>query len=123
MGVHAKTHDAVFKGIFVDQLVKTGSSEEIAGMYGKWGVDSAKFMSTMQSFGVTAKLNRAKQFALRTGVHSTPTIIVNGKYRVNVTKDRGFDGMLSTVNFLIGKERAERRSPAPAAAKPAAKKS
>ena len=118
LGVQARTHDAVFKGVFVDQLIKTGSPEEIAGMYGKWGVDSAKFLSTMQSFGVTAKLNRARQFALRTGVNATPTIIVNGKYRVNVTKDRGFDGMVSTVNYLVGKERAEARS-APAAGKPA----
>ena len=107
LGVQKRTHDAVFKAVFVDQAIKTGSLEELAGMYGKWGVDSAKFLSTMQSFGVTAKLNRAKQFALRTGVTATPTVIVNGKYRVNVTADRGFSGMLSTVNYLIAKERAE----------------
>lgn len=119
LGVQARTHDAVFKGVFVDQLIKSGSAEEIAGMYGKWGVDSAKFLSTMQSFGVTAKLNRARQFALRTGVNATPTIIVNGKYRVNVTKDRGWDGMLSAVNYLVAMERAEARAK-PAPAKPAA---
>ena len=118
LGVQARTHDAVFKAVFVDQLVKSGSPEEIAGMYGKWGVDSAKFLSTMQSFGVTAKLNRARQFALRTGVNATPTIIVNGKYRVNVTKDRGWDGMLSAVNYLVAMERAEARAK-PAPAKPA----
>ena len=107
LGVQKRTHDAVFKGVFVDQLIKTGTLEEIADMYGKFGVDKAKFLSTMQSFGVTAKLNRARQFALRTGVTATPTIIVNGKYRVNVTADRGFNGMLSTLNYLIAKERAE----------------
>jgi thiol:disulfide interchange protein DsbA len=70
----------------------------------------------MKSFGVTAKLNRGKQFALRTGVNSTPTIIVNGKYRVNVTQDRGFDGMLSAVDHLVARERAAMAAPAPAAA-------
>lgn len=121
LGVQKKTHDAVFKGVFVDQLVKTGTPDEIADMYAKFGVDRAKFLSTMQSFGVTAKLNRARQFALRTGVSATPTIIVNGKYRVNVTTDRGFGGMFSTVNYLIARERAEapKAKPAVGAAAPA----
>lgn len=119
LGVQAKTHDAVFKAVFVDQLIKSGTPEEIAGLYGKWGVDSAKFLSTMQSFGVTAKLNRARQFALRTGVNATPTIIVNGKYRVNTTKDRGWNGMLATVNFLVAKERIQRGKAPAAKPKPA----
>jgi thiol:disulfide interchange protein DsbA len=116
MGVQKRTHDAVFKGVFVDELIKTGSQQEIAAMYGKFGVDQAKFLATMQSFGVTAKLNRAKQFALRTGVNATPTIIIDGKYRVNVTQDRGFGGMLSTVNYLIAKERAAMTANATASA-------
>lgn len=122
LGVQKRTHDAVFKGVFIDQLIKTGSQDEIADMYGKFGVDRAKFLSTMQSFGVTAKLSRAKQFALRTGVSGTPTIIINGKYRVNVTRDRGFPGMLATTNYLVAKERAE-ASAKPAAATAPAKKS
>ena len=118
LGVQKRTHDAVFKGVFVDQLIKTGTPDEIADMYAKFGVDRAKFLGTMQSFGVTAKLNRARQFALRTGVTATPTLIINGKYRLNVTTDRGFPGMLATANYLIAKERAEAPKPkaAPAAA-------
>ena len=114
MGVQPRTHDLVFKGVFVDQLVANGTAEEIAAMYAKWGVDKAKFLAAMNSFGVTGKLNRAKQFAMRSGVEGTPTIIINGKYRVSVTPDHGFDGMLTTTNWLIAQERA--------AARPAAKK-
>ena len=112
LGVQKRTHDAVFKGVFVDQLIKTGTPDEIADMYAKWGVDRAKFLATMQSFGVTAKLNRARQFAMRTGVSATPTIIIDGKYRVNVTTDRGFPGMLATTSYLIAQERAA-KAPAP----------
>ncbi|MFA6985480.1 MAG: thiol:disulfide interchange protein DsbA/DsbL [Arenimonas sp.] len=116
LGVHKKTHDAAFKGIFVDELIKTGTPEEIADMYAKFGVDRAKFLGTMQSFGVTAKLNRARQFALRTGVSATPTIIINGKYRVTATRDRGFAGMLATVDYLIARERAAAPKATPAQA-------
>lgn len=111
LGVQARTHDAAFKAIHVDRVIKTGSQDEIADLYAKWGVDRTKFLDTMKSFGVTAKLNRGKQFAQRTGVTATPTIIVNGKYRVNVTEDRGFDGMLSTVDFLLAQERAQAGAP------------
>ena len=106
LGVRERTHDDVFHGVFVDELVKKGSLDEIATMYARWGVNKAQFLDTMQSFGVTAKLNRAKQFAKQSGVDATPTIIVNGKYRVAVTADRGFDGMLSTVEWLLARERA-----------------
>ncbi|CAN5291732.1 hypothetical protein BH11PSE14_BH11PSE14_18950 [soil metagenome] len=106
LGIRESTHDKVFHGVFVDQYVKTGTPDEIATMYARWGVDKAQFLGTMQSFGVTAKLNQAKQFALRTGVSATPTLIINGKYRVNVTTDRGFDGMLKTVDWVVARERA-----------------
>lgn len=119
LGVQPRTHDLVFKGVFVDNIAGNGTLEDIASMYARWGVDKAKMLATMNSFGVTAKLNRARQFALRTGVNATPTIIVNGKYRVEVTPDRGFDGVIATTNWLIAKEKAA-AAPKPAAA--AAKK-
>lgn len=113
MGVQKRTHDAVFNGVFVEQKVKTGTPEDISNFYGTLGVDKAKFLATMTSFGVTAKLNRAKQFALATGVTATPTLIINGRWRVNVTTDRGFKGMLETANFIIQKERAAASTAAP----------
>ena len=114
MGIQPKTHDNVFKGVFVEQAAGKGSLEDIAAMYARWGVDKAKFLATMNSFGVTGKLNKARQFAMRTGVDSTPTIIVNGKYRVTVTPQRGFDGMIATTNWLVAQERAAARPAAPA---------
>jgi len=106
LGVRERTHDNVFHGVFEDKYIATGSQDEIAAMYARWGVNKAQFLDTMRSFGVTAKLNRAKQFAVKSGVDATPTIIVNGKYRVAVTSDRGFDGMLSTVEWLLARERS-----------------
>lgn len=121
LGVQPRTHDLVFKGVFVDNIAGNGTVEDIAAMYARWGVDKAKMIATMNSFGVTAKLNRARQFALRTGVNATPTLIVAGKYRVEVTPQRGFDGMIATTNWLVAQERAARAAAKPAAA--AAKKS
>ncbi|KFN42280.1 thiol:disulfide interchange protein DsbA/DsbL [Arenimonas oryziterrae] len=120
LGVRERTHDEIFKAVHIDHVLKTGTLEEIADLYGKYGVDRDKFLATMNSFAVTGKLNRAKQFALRTGVTATPTFIVAGKYRVMATPDRSFEGMLKTTDFLIARELAEaaKAAAAPPAATP-----
>lgn len=100
------THDDLFKATLIERSFTTASPEEIADWYGARGADRDAFLSTMQSFAVTAKLNRAKQFALRGGVDATPMIIVNGKYRAMATGDRGMQGLLDTVDWLVAHERA-----------------
>jgi thiol:disulfide interchange protein DsbA len=112
LGVRERTHDAVFKAVHVDHVLKTGSADEVADLYASLGVDRAKFLAAMNSFGVTAKLARARQFALRGGVTGTPTVILNGKYKVMSSRDRGFPGMLKTVEYLAAYERAGQTPPA-----------
>ena len=106
MGLLDKTHDGVFKAFFVDRAFKTGSVEEIADYYATTGADREAFLSTMNSFAITAKVNRARQFALRTQVQSTPTMIINGKYSAQATNDRGPQGLLATIEYLVAVERA-----------------
>lgn len=113
--IQAKSHDAVFQAVFVDQkLSPTSTLEDIAKFYTKFGVTQAQMLAIMNSPSVTAKLNRSKQFTLRTGASSTPTIIVAGKYKVNATREGGFGGMMRTVDFLVAKERAMIAARAPA---------
>lgn len=123
LGATERTHDAVFRAFHVERKITTGSLEEVADVYAGLGLDRKQVLDTMNSFGVTSKVNRAKQFAQRTGVNATPTVIVAGKYRVSATADRGFDGMLQTIDYLVARERAAapaRPATAPAAApKPA----
>src|SRR5687768_1504581 len=90
LGVREKTHNDVFDAIHVKRSVTGTSDDDVANLYEGMGVDRAKFLAAMSSFGVTAKLAKARQFAQRTGINATPTVIVNGKYRVMSTPDRGF---------------------------------
>jgi thiol:disulfide interchange protein DsbA len=103
LGVQPKTHDAVFKALFIDHKLKTGSIEELANIYAGLGVDRKKMLDTMNSFTVSAKLNRARQFAERAEVRETPTMIVNGKYRITADSH---ESALRIAEFLIQKERA-----------------
>lgn len=111
MGLLEKTHDGVFKAFFVERKFQTGSLEEIADHYASQGADRDAFLSTMNSFAVTAKVNRARQFALRTKVEATPTMIINGKYSATTTNDRGPEGLLATIDYLVALERANAAKP------------
>ena len=66
-------------------------------------MDAKQFASTVESFAVNAKLNRAKQWAIRSGLEGTPTMIVNGKYRV---LGKTFADMLRITDQLIAQESA-----------------
>lgn len=106
MGATARTHEGFFRAFHVDRKITTGSVEEVAGVYASLGLDRQQVLQTMNSFGVTSKVNRAKQFAQRTGANSTPTLVINGKYRLNATREGGWAGLLRTADVLIARERA-----------------
>ena len=110
LGVQEKSHDALYNAIHVDQTLKgergADSVEDIAKFYAAYGVDPKEFANTMASFGVAAKTNRAKQFALRSKITGTPTLVVNGKYLV---KGTGYQDMLRIADHLIARERAAKQ--------------
>jgi protein dithiol oxidoreductase (disulfide-forming) len=107
MGLVDKTHDALFKAIHIDQSLKgergRDSVEDIANFYGKHGADPKQFASTMASFAVNAKVNKAKQYAQRSQISGTPSLIVDGKYLV---KGTSYENMLHIADVLIARERA-----------------
>lgn len=107
MGLVDKTHDAIFNAIHVAQTLpgegKKPDEAAIAAFYGKYGANPKQFADAMHSFAVDAKLNHAKQFMIRSGVTGTPTMIVDGKYRV---LGKSFEDFLRITNQLIAQERA-----------------
>jgi thiol:disulfide interchange protein DsbA len=104
MHVLDKTHEAVFKAVHEEHAISTGAPEEVAALYGKLGVDPIKFLAAMNSPATEQRLTQARQFALATGIEGTPTLIIDGRYRVTAVD--GFDKMLATADYLIAVERA-----------------
>ena len=82
------------------------SAEEIAAFYARYGANAKTFAATMGSAEVEAMLARSRQFSRDAGVEGTPTVIVNGKYRVT---GRSLDQVLSTTDYLVARERAARK--------------
>jgi thiol:disulfide interchange protein DsbA len=107
MGVRSKTHEAMFCAIHIDHSLdmRSATAETIAAFYGKFGVDPAQFASTMASFAVDAKVKRANQFIMSTGVEGSPSVVVDGKYRVT---GKTLEDTLRITTHLVAKERAAR---------------
>ena len=107
MGLADRAHDAVFQAIHVERSLRgergTDSPQDIARVYAKFGADPAQFASTMNSFTVNAKFGRAKQYIAQQRANSTPTMIVNGRYRI---KARDFETMLENTDRVIAQVRA-----------------
>jgi thiol:disulfide interchange protein DsbA len=111
MKILTRSHEALFTAIHIEhKLSHNTSMDEIAGFYASYGVNEKAFLTAMLSKPVTEKTEKSKMFTIRTGANSTPTVVVAGKYRINATQDRGFEGMIKTMDFLIAKERAAMKS-------------
>ena len=82
-GALSRLHDDVFAAIHTDQtLPHDATVDEIAGWLGQHGLDARAMKAYMLGPVADAQLDAARQFALRSGVEGTPTLIVNGRYRI-----------------------------------------
>ncbi len=111
LGVLERSHDDVFAAIHLQRKLPVGNevgAAEIAPFYAQYGVDAKTFTDTFNSFGIDAKLNRARQFAVKTKIEGTPSLVVAGKYTISVDQ-QGFEKMLRTADWLVAQERAGAR--------------
>lgn len=104
MGLLDRTHDDLFKAVHVEHRIRNAA--DIPAFYAGYGVSTQEFAATMSSFAVNAKVGRSQQQVPRYGVSSTPTLVVAGKYRIEVGQNNSHARMIEIANFLIAKERA-----------------
>jgi thiol:disulfide interchange protein DsbA len=138
LGVAEKAHDAMYEAIWstgelavVDEKTQRVKSklptiDDIARFYQRVaGVKAADFVKASKSFGVDLKMRQADGQIMAMQVSGTPTLVVNGKYRVNNENFKSQDEIIDLVKFLVAKESPAKPAPAgpaaPAAAPPAKK--
>jgi protein dithiol oxidoreductase (disulfide-forming) len=105
LGVLGKTHADLFEAIHVAQSVpmSNASVDELASFYRAHGVDAAKFKAAVDGPAVAAHMQRARDFAIASGLEGTPTLVVDGKYRV---QSHTHEEALRVAGQLIAMERA-----------------
>ena len=105
LGLLGKTHDVMFKALHEQGSlpIQNASNQEIAAFYAKYGANPKVFADTMDSPWVETQLQRSRQFAMDAEIEGTPTMVVNGKYRVTAST---FDDALRITDYLVARERA-----------------
>lgn len=107
LGLVQKTHQAAYAAVHDSQTLpgegQPVDEDRIAAFYAGYGTTAGEFLSTMKSFAVNGKLNKANNFAVRSQIGGTPSLVVNGKYLV---KGRSWEDMLRITDHLIARERA-----------------
>jgi thiol:disulfide interchange protein DsbA len=115
LGIANMTHEAMYDAVWTTGELATmdGNTlksrmptiEDAARFYQKQaGVPAAKFLETAKSFGVDTQVRHDEDLMKAYGIDRTPTLIVNGKYRVTVQEAGGPAQMVDVVNFLVHKE-------------------
>lgn len=103
MGVLNKTHQAIFDALHRDKK-PLRSLEDIGAFVATVGVDEKHFLSTAKSFVVEGNLAKGQKNLGAYGIDSTPTVIVNGKYRLNAGSAGGFPQAVELTQWLVAKE-------------------
>jgi protein dithiol oxidoreductase (disulfide-forming) len=117
LGVDQQTHDAMFDAVWKGgDLSITDSStrglksrmpsiEDAAKFYNqRAGVPVEKFIAASKSFSADLKVRTDQDLLMAYKVDRTPTMIVNGKYRLHVESAGGTDQLVDLIKYLVAKE-------------------
>ena len=116
LGLVDKTHNAMFDAVWKEGSLKTSDPvthqlvkqmptiDDVAKFYAGYGVKAEDFVGVANSFAVNTKMKRADAQIKAYGVDSTPTVIVNGKYRITPRSAGGMDKVQAVVAYLVAQE-------------------
>lgn len=103
LGLGEDAHEAIFKALH-DERRQFRSIEDIAAVYSDFGIEVEEFVNTSQSFAVDGRMRRNRNEIMRYGVRGTPSMIVQGKWRLSPTDFDSYQEMLAAVDYLIERE-------------------
>lgn len=105
LGLGHDAHEAMFRALH-DERRQFRTIEDIAAVYTDFGVSVEEFVSTSQSFAVDNRMRRSRNEIMRFGVRGTPTMIVQGKWRLSPTDFSSYEELLAAVDYLVERETA-----------------
>lgn len=119
LGIAEKSHDAMFDAVWgkgtlalMDKTThrwypqdKQPTINDLAKFYSAYGVKEDAFLAMANSFKIDSLMRRSDQQVKNYEVDGTPSVIVNGKYRVTPASAGGYDKVGDVVLYLVAQER------------------
>ncbi|HKO87498.1 MAG TPA: thiol:disulfide interchange protein DsbA/DsbL [Burkholderiales bacterium] len=107
LGLQQKLHKAFFDAVQIDRLRPT-NTQQVDDWLSRQGVDIARFHAAENSFAVESKLKRAGQLFDQSQSSGVPTIVVDGRYVVEMAKAQTPQNMMAAVDIAIEQARKNR---------------
>jgi protein dithiol oxidoreductase (disulfide-forming) len=117
LGIADAAHEAMFDAVWntgemaildrsTGQLKAHPPTIEDAGRFYNraTGVSVTDFVDAAKSMGADTRIGQADDMLMRYRVSATPTMIINGKYRLDVPSAGGPDELIELVKWLVAKE-------------------
>ena len=112
----AAMYDAVWKTQELSALNASGNGlkpltdlpkiEDVAKIYARFGADPVQFVAVSGSFAINTKMKRADELVRAYGVPGTPSLVVDGKYRVDPHDAGSPEKTIEVIKWLVAKEAA-----------------
>lgn len=120
LGVAEKANDAMYDAVWKSKELSSERAdgqglkpmsdlpkiEDAAKVYAKFGADPKEFLAVANSFSINTQVKRADQLVKAYGVEGTPTIVIDGKYRIDLRAAGGYAQMVELAKYLAAKEAA-----------------
>lgn len=104
MGISEKSHQAMFDAIH-KQRKKFRNIEDIAKWYAdNFNLDEKEFLSTANSFMIDSKIRHSNNLMKKMQIGSTPTLVINGKYKPDIKKLGSHNAVLDVATYFSNKE-------------------
>jgi thiol:disulfide interchange protein DsbA len=105
LGVEDQIRRPLFEAIHVHKQ-RLDTQESLMKFFEIYGVSNDDFNKTYNSFAVQTLLRKSQVMQQRYGVRGTPTVIVNGKYRVSGSLAGPPESVIKVIEALVERERA-----------------
>jgi thiol:disulfide interchange protein DsbA len=96
-------HRPLFEAIH-DKGQRMDNRDDIRALFLANGVDGEAFDKTFDSFAVETLLRKSTVMQGRYGIRGTPSLVVNGKFRVSGKTAGGFEEMAAVAEALAARE-------------------
>ncbi|MEW5833805.1 MAG: thiol:disulfide interchange protein DsbA/DsbL [Pseudomonadota bacterium] len=120
LGVADKANDAMYDAVWKSKELSSERADgqglkpmselptlaDAAKFYAKYGADPKEFLAVANSFSINTQVKRADELVKAYGVEGTPTIVIDGKYRIDLRAAGGYAQMVELTRYLVAKEAA-----------------
>jgi thiol:disulfide interchange protein DsbA len=116
LGLMPKMHETLFSGVWSSnelavvepdgrKLKSPQPTIEDAAKFvaKKAGIKPEQFLATAKSFSVDANCRRADQIVKAYKIQGTPSLVVDGRYLVNMSGVKSESELIELVNWLVAK--------------------